>query len=125
MKLAGIHGMERPWSALVEVNEASMVTHDLHRAIQALVKFDDDHLYEFYLGRTWRGRKPIFDDESEKDLTLAEVFPLPKKFKLFYLFDFGESWIFEISRPSKKGGDKLSNGEFLIINESGDRPVQY
>jgi hypothetical protein len=117
--------MERSWSAQFEVNEESMVTEDLHRAIQTSVRFDNEHLYEFYIGRTWRGRKPIFNDENAEDLALAEVFPLPRKFKLFYLFDFGESWIFEISRSSKKGGEKLSDGKFLVMSETGDRPVQY
>jgi hypothetical protein len=81
---------------------------DLHLAIQGAVAFDNDHLYDFYAGRNHRNRQIGYADdvawewkEQEAvfaELTLGEdVYPL-EGLKLYYHFDFGDDWIFEIRK---------------------------
>ncbi len=41
---------DNPWSKTVEVKE-DFSLQQLHKYIQKIVDFDDDHLYEFYVGK--------------------------------------------------------------------------
>ncbi len=43
------------WQCVMEIDSASTLE-DLHLAIQYAVNFENDHLYEFYISRTARGR---------------------------------------------------------------------
>src|SRR5436190_18654114 len=74
---------------------------NLHHAIQQAVKFDDDHLYEFYAGRNPRNRAIVYGEEDNDEdyelrlsdynsIPLNEVYPLTGM-KLYYLFDFGDN----------------------------------
>lgn len=101
---------------------------DLHMAIQDSVKFDDDHLYAFYMdNRRYsdrcyldpRGEEPPFADEKNlEDLNLS----VGQNF--LYIFDFGDNWEFEIElleidiKTQKKFKTKL-------IAEQGENPEQY
>mgnify|MGYP000944919988 CR=1 FL=1 len=106
---------------------------DLHSIIQDLTDFDDDHLAGYYISNSWHGRKKwltlgkdlVFDDEEAWQSPLSNYFPLPKKKKLYYQFDFGDSWIFEIR---KKGGSlkPAPNERYpVLIHEEGPKPEQY
>ena len=80
---------EGEWSANIELDESATLE-DLHDAIQKSVDFDNDHLYCFFLSRTDRSRsREYFDDENELIFTkrLKDLFPLPTKQCLFYLFN--------------------------------------
>jgi hypothetical protein len=50
---------------------------------------------------------------------------LPKGHKLYYHFDFGDDWVFEISRRQHgKQGDR--NAIYpQLLQEMGRRPIQY
>ena len=119
------------WSARVEVPE-SLTLSDLHHTIQRLVEFDDDHLHEFFAGRNSRDRKVTFGESESpfevnegEEAPLSEVFPLPKGHKLYYLFDFGDYWLFEITRrPVAKQADRTTKYPRLV-QEKGRRPEQY
>ena len=132
IKLSGWRMTTDSWSARVEVTENTTLT-ELHETILRLVGFDNDHLHAFFAGRNWRNRKirygepadtPYGFNESE-EVTLREVFPLPKGYKLYYYFDFGDDWLFEISRrPNTKEADR--NAEYpQLLHEKGLRPIQY
>lgn len=41
---------EQPWSRTIEVKEDFTLV-KLHKYIQTIVEFDDDHLYEFFIGK--------------------------------------------------------------------------
>ena len=59
----------------------------------------NDHLYGFYIARTERSRNRIgFDDDNGGiyDVTLEPLYPLDKGKTIFYLFDYGDKWIFTI-----------------------------
>ena len=109
--------------------DSSATLEDLHLAIQRAVDFDDDHLYEFYCARTARSRdRERFDDENGElfSRTLTTLFPLPKDRKLFYLFDYGDSWLFSIARTRKAPSEPVAGVEYPRVLESvGDNPEQY
>ena len=85
--------------------------------------FDDDHLHEFFISRgvTQRGRISI-DDEST---TLNDIFPIEKKNQLFMNFDFGDDWVFKITRSRKKVVFKENISYPRIIEQMGKNPEQY
>ena len=93
----------------IEIDSESSLF-DFHEAIQDAVGFDRDHLFKFHAGRNWRNRMVVFDDsfnwedrfDSYESITLAQIYPLPKSCKLYYHFDFGDSWYFEIRKSRKK-----------------------
>lgn len=106
--------------------------YDLHEAIQEAVDFDKDHLFEFFMARTPRGKKIRFADEEDweyvetswHDIRLHEIFPL-KGVKLYYLFDFGDNWLFEI-RKERKVKEPEHGVEYpRVVKRIGDNPEQY
>ena len=117
----------------IEIDEgASLIA--LHYAIQGAVAFDDDHMFEFFAGRSPRSRKMSFAEDEYGDydagmmgeVTLDEVFPLPKSMKLYYHFDFGDDWIFEIRRSRKKPAPPKPGVEYpRVVERIGPNPPQY
>jgi len=97
--------------------------------------FDNDHLYGFFVARTpWSRDRVRYDEEDENGeeddalstTTLESLFPLPKDRKLFYLFDYGDNWIFQISRTRNKPFVAEPGNQYpLLIGESGEKPPQY
>ena len=65
--------------------------------IQKIVDFDDDYLYEFYIGKNPRNRACSIPKKTK----LNEIYPLTG-YKIYYLFDFGDSWLFQIKKSRKK-----------------------
>ncbi len=130
LKITLIRGMycEYTWSANIELDESSTLE-DLHDAIQHAVDFENDHLYCFFLSRTDRSRsRDYFDDENELifSKTLKDLFPLPDKQCLFYLFDWGDEWVFKISPSRKRAHEPVKDVRYpRVESESGVKPVQY
>ena len=132
IKLSGWRTGANSWSARVEVPE-SITLNDLHHTILRLVDFDNDHLHVFFAGRNWRGRRVAFGEPAAspfefnegEEAALSSVFPLPKGHKLYYHFDFGDDWLFAISRrPNRKQVD-LAVKYPRLVEENGPRPKQY
>lgn len=108
---------------------------DLHDAIQDAVDFDRDHPFEFTAGRSFRHRKVVFAEDGYNwehtaaiyaATTLAEVFPLPKDCRLFYHFDFGDDWYFEIRKLRKRPFEPEAGVTYPhLIEEIGENPRQY
>ncbi len=109
---------------------------ELHRAIQIAVDFDDDHLFEFFLGRHPENRaysiggEPNWDTfnpiKTYRQVHLSSVWPLPTGIKLFYLFDFGDNWLFQITKTRYK--DKTPQPGIIyprVIEAKGKNPEQY
>lgn len=130
IKLSGATG-DNAWSARVEV-PAETTLNELHDMIQQLVDFDNDHLHEFFAGRNWRNRRITFGEADTpfelnegEEVPLSSIFPLPTGHKLFYHFDFGDDWYFEItSRANAKQTDQKMKYPRLV-HEKGRRPKQY
>jgi hypothetical protein len=128
IKLLSGRWAEKDWAATIALDAASTLE-DLHHLIQQAVDFDDDHLYGFFVARTpWSRDRVRYDDEDDAvfTTTLEGLFPLPKDRKLFYRFDYGDNWIFEIARTRKKPYAAEPGIEYpCLISESGEKPPQY
>lgn len=132
LKLEGAYGSidenSEDWYRLIEIDEKANFV-DLHNIIQSAVDFDDDHLYEFFIANTCRSREKLrFDDENGGlwEYTIGEIFPLPKGKKLFYLFDYGDSWYFRISKSRKKPMTKEIGVKYpRVVETVGENPEQY
>ena len=108
-----------PWSKTIEVKEDFTLI-QLHKYIQKLIEFDDDHLYEFYVGNNPRNLR----NSVPKKLKLNEIYPLKGK-KLYYLFDFGDSWLFRITKSRKNIIEDNKVAYPLLIESTGINPEQY
>jgi hypothetical protein len=119
---------EGDWEGLIEI-EPSSTLEDLHFAIIKSVKFDNDHLYEFYISRTERSRDRLrFDDENGEiyEKKLASLYPLEKGKKLYYLFDYGDHWLFKITKSRKKPQAPKSGVKYpRLLSTEGKVPEQY
>jgi hypothetical protein len=119
---------EKPWEGNFEI-ETTNTLEDLHFAINKAINFDDDHMYEFYISRTVSSRNKIrFDDENEEiyDRTIESLYPLKKGMKLFYLFDYGDNWLFKITKSRKKPYIPTEGIEYpKLLKSIGTIPEQY
>lgn len=109
---------------------------ELHEAIQDAVGFDNDHLFEFFIGRhpgnraytiggepNWDRFNPV---RTYQNVRISSVWPLPTGMKLYYLFDFGDNWLFQINKTRHK--DKLIQSGIVyprVIEARGKNPEQY
>ena len=128
----GMH-LQEECIRLIEIDSGSSLL-ELHEAIQDAVDFDGDHLFEFFVGRNWRNRKVVFDDaidwdesfETYSNITLDQVYPLEKSLKLYYHFDFGDDWHFEI-RKGRRSPQKPEAGVTYprLVEAIGPNPPQY
>lgn len=72
----------------------------------------------------------VYDEEEEAnvpwEVRLNSLFPVGKHRKLFYLFDYGDNWVFQVSRTRHKPYEAEPGAEYpKVTAEQGDKPVQY
>jgi hypothetical protein len=101
---------------------------DLHLTIQKAFDFDNDHLYAFYMdGKRYsrqvynsimNGEGPYVDDAVIGELEIYQGQ------KILYLFDFGDSWKFEVELLKIINDDELVE-ESQIVEIKGEAPDQY
>ena len=86
--------------------------------------FDNDHLHKFYLSRSGHpyGQDVVEISSSKK---LNDVFPILDKRSLFLLFDFGDEWVFKISKTAKKLDFVADRKYPIVTEEKGENPEQY
>lgn len=108
-----------PWSRVIEVKEDTTFRR-LHTYIQKVVNFDDDHLYEFYIGKNPVNRSGAI----KKGTKLHDVYPLVG-YKVYYLFDFGDSWLFQIKKSRKKLQEEKDVKYPRLVKSVGENPEQY
>ncbi len=108
-----------PWSRTIEVKE-DCTLQNLHKYIQKIVNFDDDHLYEFYVGKNPRNRAFTVPKKTK----LNGIYPLTG-YKIYYHFDFGDDWLFEIKKSRKKKIESKQTKYPVLIESSGVNPEQY
>lgn len=117
---------------VIAMDESSSL-YDLHDMIQESVLFGRDHPFTFYTansGSPWAERHWIADEEDWGKMELAfyrtklrDIWPLGRK-KLYYWFDFGDKWIFEIRKiRSAKEDTKLPIP--TVLERIGPNPQQY
>ena len=78
------------------------------------------------MARAVRSRHDVEYDDDALGMTLAEVFPLPAKRKLFYWFDFGDDWKFSVSRTRAAARVPVKGAKYpRLVATEGERPEQY
>jgi hypothetical protein len=116
------------WYRMIEIDSNSDLE-TLHLCIQDAIRFDNDHLYEFFIANSvTSAEKRRFDNENQGlwENSVGDLFPLPKHKKLFYLFDYGDSWYFRITRTRKKEKQKQAGVTYpRIVEKVGNNPEQY
>jgi len=119
---------EDDWEGEIEI-ESSATLEDLHFAIIDAVSFDNDHLYEFYVSRTERSRDRLRFDEDNGEIynrTIDSLYPLEKGRKLFYMFDYGDHWLFKITKSRKKPQEQKPGHKYpKLVSVKGKAPEQY
>ena len=108
-----------PWIRVIEVKE-NFTLRQLHTYIQEIVAFDDDHLYEFYIGKNPRNKS----DSISKNTKLSEIYPITG-YKLYYLFDFGDNWLFQIKKSRKRLIEDRKVKYPRVVKSTGVNPEQY
>lgn len=106
---------------------------ELAPLVLGIAGFDDDHLDAFYLTNSARGKKTFLTgkgewsngDDETGDAHLSNIFPLPKNKKLFYLYDFGTSWCFQIIRKGKEKPAQAGLEYPRNVETKGIRPEKY
>ncbi len=99
---------------------------DLHRIIQVLFGWDGDHLHDFTIGTT-RYSDPFFDlDETgdEEDSRLRDAFPAGARKPVLYEYDFGASWVHEVTRVKVFEIDPAQSYPACVAF-GGEQPVEY
>ena len=125
--------LSEPCVRVIEITDDSTLE-DLHLAIQNAVSFDNDHLYDFYAGRNYRNRKVFFHESDDwdwdlhegafTDLELRDIYPL-QPLKLYYWFDFGDDWVFEIRKAKREMPPKPDVDYPRVVKARGPNPKQY
>lgn len=124
--------LKEPYRFVIEA-PVELTLGDLASHILGMVDFEGDHLDEFYLANGLRGKKTWFtpngewdeDDAHVMDIQLSAIFPLPKHKMLYYFYDFGASWCFQIT---KRGKEMKSQPEIeypCIVSETGLKPKEF
>ena len=68
----------------------------------------------------WAARLARMDDPP-----LCEIYPLPERLKLYYWFDFGDDWKFEIKKARHPKPPERRVKYPRVIEKGGPNPVQY
>ncbi|MCI0533948.1 MAG: plasmid pRiA4b ORF-3 family protein [Verrucomicrobiales bacterium] len=59
------------------------------------------------------------------DPALCEIYPIPERLKLFYWFDFGDDWKFEIKKARAAKSPARGVRYPKVIEQVGPNPKQY
>jgi len=115
---------------IIEV-PCDMSLSSLHVLIQYMTGFNDEKIHDFYVASSIRGRKIWFkrggewkaDGESAFAEPIDRVFISKTKRKLYYSFEFGDNWIFEIGRKGEKEAPLCDKNYPRIVHARGMRPI--
>jgi hypothetical protein len=119
------------WTRKVEI-PADTIVDDLHYLIQDTINFDDEHGYEFYIGNSPTSGKIVFAEPDDWDETefrsidteIKDIYPLGK-LKLYYLFDWGDNWLFQIKKDRQIEEAEPRAKYPRVIEAIGRNPLQY
>jgi len=125
--LDGMHA-HNEWECALEIPIDHSLD-ELHQAILCAVGFDNDHMYEFCVASSYYSRSAqriSCDDNKVTQETIETIFSKAKGKKLFYMFDYGDSWLFQINKSRKKCfSEKPDTFYPRVVLESGVKPEQY
>jgi Plasmid pRiA4b ORF-3-like protein len=91
---------------------SQMTLGDLHSLMQIVMGWENSHMHQFKVGKTYYGSSYLDDfdgateTKAEDKITVGEVLTKPKA-KITYEYDFGDSWehevVLEKILPSEQG----------------------
>jgi hypothetical protein len=93
----GLKGLKPPVWRRIQVADATTLN-ELHLMIQEIMDWENYHLHQFTIGRTFYGQpQPDYGLEfkNENPVKLSQVIS-GEKFKFLYTYDFGDDWEHEI-----------------------------
>jgi hypothetical protein len=124
----------KPCVRVIEMDAESSLD-DLHEAIQDAVAFDRDHLYEFYIAnsasfgarRDWVTMEEEWEDRLEtfSNTPILEVLPPTGRKRLYYLFDPGDKWTFEVRKVRGQYEPEPGAKYPRVVEAEGPNPKQY
>jgi hypothetical protein len=66
------------------------------------------------------------ENEGVYETKIVNIFSLPKNNSLFYMFDYGDSWLIKVSRSRKQPLAAETGVTYpRLISEVGEKPPQY
>jgi Plasmid pRiA4b ORF-3-like protein len=103
----------------------------LHLLVQHVTGFDDEQIDAFYIASSLRGKKAwykqngmwVSERQAELSLPIEEIFTPRTNRKLFYLFNFGDRWIFRISRANAEEVPAPDRRYPRVVREKGMKPI--
>ena len=114
------------WRSIAIDGESTL--DQLAGAILNAYEFDHDHLYQFSYRDPFGGRQvinhPYMDEGPWASETRVGDVPLPVGQAMTYLFDFGDSWEFEITLEQVDPAGKTPRKP-VLLDGRGDAPQQY
>ncbi|MGZ3158706.1 MAG: IS1096 element passenger TnpR family protein [Burkholderiaceae bacterium] len=123
--------LEEDFLRVIEVS-SEMRLSELHLLIKDLIGFSDGQLDDCFMATRLRGKKirfmpsnghPDVTSLADMSLSLAEIFPAGSRKRLFYSFDFGDNWIFEIKKTAETR-QPVENAHYpRIVQEEGMQPI--
>ncbi len=116
------------WYRVIELDEDTTLA-EIHIMIQELIDFENDHLYEFFVADNYMSRKKerfFHDQDLTHEYSVKDLYPLQKHKKIFYLFDYGDTWLFRISKVNPRSKKEESGIEYpRVLKSVGENPDQY
>lgn len=125
--LDGMHA-QNEWECALEIPIDDSLD-ELHQAILCAVDFDSDHMYEFRIASSYYSKSAqriSCDDDELTQETIGTILSKAKGKKLFYMFDYGDCWLFQINKSRKKPFNEKADTFYpQVVFESGVKPEQY
>ena len=125
--------LHAPCVRVIEADE-ELSLYGLHDVIQSAVKFDRDHPFEFYAAnggspaarKFWISQADEWEEKADEfaQIRLKDIGPLDRK-RLYYHFDFGDDWVFEIRRGRKLKKAAPGVRYPRVVEKLGPNPKQY
>jgi hypothetical protein len=110
-------------SRVIEVR-GDQTLEDLHDAIFAAFDREEEHLYEFQLGRGPGDRLGPICDDHQAGKTTIDSLGLGVGSRFGYLFDFGDCWQHQINVEAVE--EKVPEGTYpRVTRKAGKSPPQY
>jgi hypothetical protein len=114
------------WRTIAISSEDTL--HHLHEVIQDAFRFDNDHLYAFYMDdRKWSDYKyehPFSDEGPWATEVLIGDLDLLVNQSILYLFDFGDEWTFDVNLLEIRTDEPLLH-KAKTTKRKGKSPEQY
>lgn len=109
---------------------ATMTLHGLHDMIQEAFKFDNDHLYNFYLnprnpynGECYSSPEDDWSEDLSADTIILNQLNLYEGQQLRYVFDLAERWEFFITVVRHVPDETTTTAR--VVEKIGRAPKQY